>query len=257
MNNFLSYEFPLKERIRLFMRLEHLFQQFDHCLQGTTVWDKRAAIDALHSIITLFTRNDIKSAILKELERHTSILTMISKNEDIDDSKLQSILQELQTVSQSLYQCNGKIGIAIIEGNELLKNVTQRTSIPGGSCSFDLPGFHYWLEQAPPQQHNDLEKWSASFSDIRHAIDLVLRFIRQSSSPSQEIAQAGFFQDNLDQSSSYQLIQIRIDKTIPCYAEISGGKHCFSIRFMMPSKDGGRPTQTQSDIPFEITRCLL
>ena len=73
-----------------------------------------------------------------------------------------------------------KIGIAIIEGNELLKNVTQRTSIPGGSCSFDLPGFHYWLEQAPPQQRNDLEKWSASFSDIRHAIELVLRFIRQS-----------------------------------------------------------------------------
>ena len=257
MNNFLSYEFPLKERIRLFMRLEHLFLQFDHCLQGTTVWDRRAAIDGLHSIITLFARNDIKSAILKELERHTSILTMISKNEDVDDSKLESILQELQTVSQSLYQCNGKIGIAIIEGNELLKSVTQRTSIPGGSCSFDLPGFHYWLEQSPDQQCIDLNKWSESFSDIRHAIDLVLKFIRQSSTPSQEVAKMGFYQNNLSQSSSYQLIQIRVDRTIPCYAEISGGKHRFSIRFMIPSKDGGRPTQTQADIPFEITRCLL
>lgn len=256
MNTHCYYEFPLSERIRVFMRLEQLFLQLNHFLLGNTVWDKRAAIDTLLDILTIFSRNDLKSEILKELKRHSTILNQIASSQGVDTSKLDQILDELNDISKNLYESSGKIGLSIME-SELFKSISQRSAIPGGTCSFDLPAFHYWLEQNENRQLTDLEQWTQPFATIHTAIDLILKFIRQSSLPKQEIAQAGFFQLALDKTSSYQLIRIKIDKSIPCFAEISGGKHRFSVRFMHLPADGGRPIQTTDNIPFEITCCLF
>ena len=61
MNTTITYEFPLNERIRVFIRLEQLFQQFSHFSQGETVADKRAAIIVLLDIMSIFRRNYLKS----------------------------------------------------------------------------------------------------------------------------------------------------------------------------------------------------
>ena len=256
MNNTTVYEFPLNERIRVFVRLEQLFLQLDHFLVGTTVWDKRAAVTILLDILTIFSRNDIKSELLKELDRHSKILNQISRTEGVDITKLEQILTELNKISKKLYDSSGKIGIAVME-SELFQSISQRSSIPGGTCSFDLPAFHYWLEQDDELQNKELHQWIKPFANIRNAIDLVLKFIRQSSAPKQEIADAGFFQSSLDSSLSYQLLRVSIDKSMPCFAEISGGKHRFTVRFMNPSDENGRPTQNTNDIPFTLTRCLF
>ena len=41
------YEQPLNERVRTFLRLEHLFCQTDYTLRGFSVWDSRASLDSL------------------------------------------------------------------------------------------------------------------------------------------------------------------------------------------------------------------
>ena len=217
---------------------------------------KRAAIDTLLNILTIFSRNDLKSEILKELKRHSSILNQIASNQGVDIAKLDQILNELNQISNTLYESSGKIGVSVME-SELFKSISQRSSIPGGTCSFDLPAFHHWLEQDEARQLKDVEQWTQPFTTIHTAIDLILNFIRQSSLPRQEIAQAGFFQLALDKALSYQLIRIKIEKTIPCFAEISGGKHRFTVRFMSSPPGGGRPVQTTENIPFEITCCLF
>mgnify|MGYP002528928972 CR=1 FL=1 len=256
MNTHCYYEFPLSERIRVFMRLEQLFLQLSHFLLHNTVWDKRAAINTLLDILTIFSRNDLKSEILKELKRHSSILNQIASSQGVDASKLDQILSELNEISNSLYESTGKIGVSIM-GSDLFKSISQRSAIPGGTCSFDLPAFHYWLEQDKVRQLKDMDQWTQPFATIHTAIDLILKFIRRSSTPKQEIAQAGFFQLALDKNLSYQLIRIKIDKSMPCFAEISGGKHRFTVRFMTIPENGSRPIQTTSDIPFEITCCLF
>ena len=40
------FEQPLNERIRTFMRLEHLFDQFQQHQSGDDRWDSRAAINS-------------------------------------------------------------------------------------------------------------------------------------------------------------------------------------------------------------------
>lgn len=256
MNTTITYEFPLNERIRVFIRLEQLFQQFSHFLAGETVADKRAAINVLLDIMTIFRRNDLKSEILKELDRHANVLNKIAHNQGVDTQKLQELLNQLNQTSKKLYATNGKIGSQVME-SDLFQSIAQRSSIPGGTCSFDLPEFHYWLEQDEAIRLKDLEHWSSPFNDIRIAIDLILNFIRNCSSPTQEVAEAGFFQFLLDTNQPHQLLKISLDKSLRCFAEISGGKHRCTIRFMVPSSDNKRPTQSPDDIPFALTCCLF
>jgi cell division protein ZapD len=252
----ITYEFPLNERIRVFIRLEQLFQQFSHFLIGNTVADKRAALNVLLDIMTIFRRNDLKSEILKELDRHAKALNKLADNQGVDSQKLEELLDQLNKTSKELYATNGKIGTRVMESN-LFQSIAQRSSIPGGTCSFDLPEFHYWLEQDEAIQVKDLEHWSSPFADIRIAIDLILNFLRNCSSPTQKLAEAGFFQFLLDTNQPHQLLKVSLDKSIHCFAEISGGKHRCTIRFMVPSSDSNRPTQSLDDIPFDLSCCLF
>jgi cell division protein ZapD len=250
----ITYEFPLNERIRIFIRIEQLFQQLSHFLTGESIWDKRAAIDILLDILMIFSRNDLKSEILKELKRLSSTLSQISNNEDVDSPKLEQILTKLNHISKVLYSDDGKIGINVM-ASDLFQSISQRSTIPGGTCSFDLPAFHYWLQQDTQTQFKEIDQWTKPFTTIRTAIDLILIFIRSSSLGENQVAQAGFYQQSLKQSQPFQLLKITVDRSIPCFAELSGGKHRFSDRFMIPSTNGSRPIQTTKDIPFNLTCC--
>ncbi|PKM13340.1 MAG: cell division protein ZapD [Gammaproteobacteria bacterium HGW-Gammaproteobacteria-3] len=253
-NTPIIYEFPLNERIRIFIRLELLFKQLAHFLDGNSVSDRRAALDALLDILTIFSRNDLKSETLKELDRHAKVLTQLARTDGVDTDKVDDILADLTQTGKNLYAANGKIGVKIME-SDLFQSISQRSSIPGGTCSFDLPAFHFWLEQEESVQRKALEQWTQPFADIHKAITLILGFIRQSTTPSRKLAQAGFFQMALDRSLPLQLLRISVARDIPCFAEISGGKHRFTIRFMTPSNEQSRPLQSSDDIPFDLTCC--
>lgn len=238
------------------MRLEQLFLQLNHFMAGTSIFDKRAAIAVLLDILTIFSRSDLKSELIKELDRHTKILNQLASRQNVDCSKLQTKLAELNQASRNLYGANGKIGIRVME-SDLFQSISQRNSIPGGSCSFDLPAFHYWLEQNAGEQQKDLERWTQPFANIRSSIELILGFIREGSEPSNEVAEAGFYQLALDKNHPVQLLRVGVAANLPCFAEISGGRHRFTIRFMRPSSDENRPSQITQNVPFRLTRCMF
>jgi cell division protein ZapD len=247
-NTPIIYEFPLNERMRVFIRLEQLFQQFKHHLYSESIADKRAAISVLFDIVAIFKRNDLKSEILKELDRHANALKL---NPNLNQDAVQ-----LADISQKLYATTGKIGNHLIE-NELFQSIAQRSTIPGGTCSFDLPEFHYWLTQNAETCFRDLSDWSQPFADIGVAIDLILSCIRASRTVTEEIAPTGFFQITLDTSLSHQLLSVSVDRAQPYFVEISGGKHRCTIRFMRPSQNNQRPLQSTENIPFTLTRCIF
>jgi len=251
-NTSITYEFPLNERIRVFIRLEQLFQQFSHFAKGATAADKRAAVAVLLDIVMIFKRNDLKSEVLKELDRNSRILkTALEQQQEANVS----LLSELTEISQKLHAVHGKIGSNVMQ-NDLFQSIAQRSAIPGGTCSFDLPEYHHWLEQAEPIRVTNLQQWSSPFDDIRHAIGLILYFIRDSGTSTEEVAHAGFFQIALDKDLSHQMLRVHVDQSIPCFVEISGGKHRCSVRFMNPSVNNERPAQSSDNIPFTLTCCL-
>ena len=253
---YISYEFPLNERMRVFMRLEQLFLQLDHFLLGTSIWDKRATVNTLVDILQVFGRHDLKAEMLKELKRHSNRLNRLSSHKGVDTTRLLNILSELNEASKKLYATSGKIDLASMKSN-LFETITQRNSIPGGTCSFDLPAYHYWLEQYKEIHNEDLQSWVSQFSPTRTAIDLILNFIRLSGVSTQETAKNGFYQATLDQAQPFQMVIIKLLKTSPYFAEISGGKHRITTRFMSPAMGNARPRQAKADIEFSLRHCVL
>ncbi len=237
------------------MRLEQLFKQIERFLCGNTVWDNRATVSTLLDILTIFSRNDIKQELLKELDRHSNVLSQISQTQGVDTRKLEDLIVDLDAISNDLYASSGKIGLDLMQ-SELFKSISQRSSIPGGSCAFDLPEYHYWLQQSEQSRQHDLEQWLKPFETIQNAISIILQFIRESTDCSMETADSGFFQQSLDHTQSFQLLRVGIERLSPYFAEISGGKHRFTVRFM-EADTTNRPTQTDKNIQFALTRCLF
>ena len=59
-----DYEQPLNERMRTFMRLEFLYQQFLFSYEFDSVWATRASISSLLEIMAILTRGDVRSDAL-------------------------------------------------------------------------------------------------------------------------------------------------------------------------------------------------
>jgi cell division protein ZapD len=250
-----TYEQPLNERIRTFLRLEFLFKQLDHTRSGHTAWDSRATLANLIEILHVFARGDVKTELIKELERLGVTLSKLESKPDVDRRKLEELLSRIDDLVDRLYRLQGQIGHEL-KDNEFLNAIKQRSSIPGGTCDFDLPAYHYWLQKPAAERDNTLRQWLAPFDDFRAAIDLTLGLIRKSGHSSREIAEGGFFQQSLDTAIPYQLIRVTLPIEAPCFAEISGGKHRFTVR-MMEMRNFDRPTQAAGNIAFLLERCAI
>jgi cell division protein ZapD len=91
---------------------------------------------------------------------------------------------------------------------------------------------------------------------VQEAVDLLLALIRNSATARPEHAIAGFYQRTLSGSTQAQLVRVALPAGSPLFAEISGSKHRFSIRFLECS-DIEHPSQTADDVAFMLTTCSL
>jgi cell division protein ZapD len=249
------FEHPLNEKCRTWLRLSHLFEQFEFHLPHAEEWHARAAISALLDIANVLSRADIKSELLKELERYRQSLSRMADSPGVDTGRLNQILEQLVAASQGVHDVNGQLGQAL-RGNEFLNSIVQRSSIPGGAFDFDLPQYHHWLQGGHRERLAQLTEWRNEVSAVEDAVTLLLGLIRSSAMPSQEQAEAGFFQQSLPGNATAQLVRVGIPTADGTYAEISGGKHRFSIRFLDCS-DWQHPTQVESPVSFSLSICMI
>ncbi len=255
MSSTVVYEHPLNERIRTFLRLEFLFNRIAFFLPQDEEWCTRAAVDGLLDILSISGRADIKTEILKELDRHAAMLERIGRQPGVDTGTLSRVLEELEEVTEKLYRLGGQIGQSLRE-NEFLKGIAQRSSIPGGTCSFYLPQYYHWLVQPHPLRQRQVGAWMQDLEPIRDAIYLLLSLARGSSDPRQLTAVDGFFQDSLDSQAPVQMVRVELDHGLALFPEISGHKHRFSIRFLESNGDM-RPVQAKRDVDFLLTCCVF
>ena len=255
MSDTIFYEQPLNERMRSFLRLEHLFKQAAYTLRGYSIWDSRSTLTSITSILDLLSRNDLKTELLKELERQQKTLSALADLPGVDKEQLSNILKQIQTSQQNILNFDGQLGQNIRE-HELLNSLHQRSSIVGGACDFDIPYLHYWLQQPPEYRIEKLEHWLEMLEIISHPISLILDITRESSSPSNAIAETGFYQQNIDSNQPVQLIRVGLPQDSEFFPEISAGKQRFSIRFMLP-QDENRAIQSENDVNFQLICCAL
>ena len=254
--NKVLYEYPLNERTRTFMRLEYLFRQAGHHLEGRSVWDSRATLSSIIEIIDIFGNTNLKSEVLKELERQASNLKRLSENPGVDSKQLETLLATLGERINDMHDINGQIA-GDLKTSEFLTSIRQRSAIPGGTCDFDLPAYHYWLQQPARNRTRDLAGWLKNFDAIGQAIQLVLSLTRDSTPLQPAIAENGVYQHTLDPTLPSQLVRIELPARMPYFAELSGGRHRFTARFMEFSTADDRARQTDVDVEFDLACCVI
>ena len=256
MTEYYVYEQPLNEKVRAFLRLEKLFQQYAFHLKHGSDWNNRVAIDSILEMLAYTTRSDIKLEVLKELERQHTRLERLSKRPQIDQAQLTSILKNIQKRIGELQAISGQVGQET-KKIELLSAIAQKSSVPGSICDFDLPALKHWFTLPKEKREKHIEKWFQPFGHLDRSVQLILDVLRHSAEDTDERAQNGFFQKSLDTNQAIQLLRISIPKDALCYPEISAGKHRFSVRFMKNEDPALRPEQCKEDVNFKLTMCAI
>lgn len=253
MNDKITYEQPLNEIIRVCLRLEQLFKQIDHQMPDTSEQGTRNLITYIINILHLLDRPDLKAKLAKELTHHLTNLMRYNTSPQIDSAKLRDLMNQLEELSRALIDSSGKIGYRLRD-TELLNTLRLHLASPGGGCSFDLPIFHYWLEQPIATRMATIESWLNDFSQIRSAVTLLLDLVRKNIKTERKTAVHGFHQELLDPQSNLRMLRISLERNLSAFPEISVGRHFLSVRFFVPDIEK-RPIQYTENLDFLLEYC--
>ena len=247
------YEYPFNERVRAYLRLEYLLRRLDVLVQRDTDIDHHFAITTLFEIMDVASRTDLKADLLKDLERQRQQFNAYRASPMIAVEMLDKVIAQLDTAHSQLREQTGKPSQLLIE-NEWLMAIRNRSGIPGGTCTFDLPSYHTWLHGDGTARRDDLQRWTQPFGPLASALLLLLRLFRDSGTPQKIATVRGQFQQNLPQGRTFQLLRLRMDPAASLVPEISGNRLMISIR-MLQKADNGQMVLTQQDGQYEMVLC--
>lgn len=249
------FEQPLNERIRTFLRLEFLFGQYEHHRADPTPLGARAQLHALLDVLTVLGRSDLKKDIVKDLNDQQAVLMRLANRPGVDNTRLQVVLTEIGSVLNGLQQLVTQFASTALRDNEFLMSIHNRSSIPGGTCAFDLPAYHHWLAQPAEKLRRDLDTWFADLVPFAQAILLDLRLLRGSVPVSDAVAPGGTYVHA--PQSACSLIRVFVAQGDGVYPEISAGSHRFTLRFMQLRDVNQRAGQAHRDIAFKLQCCAF
>ena len=249
----ISYEFPLNERIRTLLRLEDLYQRAQYFALKDDPEEHHVALTSLFEILDVGGRADLKSELMQVLERQKQHLDALRNSPAISQEALATILAEIEKAVSDLFLSSGKTGQELRE-NEWLMGIKQRSAIPGGVCEFDLPSYHFWLNQSAEVRRLDLYEWLAPFLPIRNGVQIILKLLRESGKTTSRVAHQGVYQQTMAGRLA-QMLRIRLDRNYDCVPEISANKYALNVRFT--TAIGTQRRTSVDDVSFELTFCNL
>jgi len=247
------YEYPFNEGIRTMLRLEHLFDRLDLLVARDAPVDHHFALATLFEIMDVAARADLKSDLLKDLERHRAQLQGFRGHPGISEAALDGVTARIDHAHAGLNALQGKAGQALA-GNDWLMSIRSRIGIPGGTCAFDLPGYYAWQQHPPERRRADLMVWAGTLAPLAEALHVMLELLRSGGTPQRMLAAGGQFQQSLPQGKSFQLLRVRVDGGDGLVPEITGHRLMVSVRFMRPDAEG-RLRPAGSDTAFEMALC--
>ena len=247
------YEYPFNEGIRTMLRLEHLFDRLAQLLPRDAPVDHHFALATIFEIMEVASRADLKSDLLKELERHRAQFMAYRGNPAISEAALDDVLGRIDRAHAGLNQLQGKAG-QTLASNDWLMSIRSRISIPGGTCEFDLPAYYAWQQHSAEQRRADLTGWVGTLAPLGEALQMLMGLLRDSGAPQRMVATGGQYQQSLPQHKSYHLLRVRLDGAGGLVPEISGHRLMVSIRMMRADAEG-RLRPAAADVPFELTLC--
>jgi cell division protein ZapD len=250
----LIFEQPLNERMRTLLRLDYLYNQALYHNEKASQWGSRAAVGSLIDILAITTRSDVRSEVLKEIERHMVQLADFENKAGVDGGRLRALINNLTRLRTALSSA-GASYLQPLRDSEFLAAIKHRSAIPGGTCEFDLPDYFFWLNQDAAIRTQAFNEWLALLRPLCDAVAEVLWLTRQNGRSRKEVAVGGTFAINFERDTTLQLLRICVPQESGIYPEISGSHHRCSVRFLAWHGLASRPSQAEGDIAFQLITC--
>ena len=247
------YEYPFNERLRTYLRLGQLFRRLSELVTRESPVDHHFALASIFEIMEVAARADLKSDLLRDLERNKSLFESLRDNPAIAQDMLDNIIARLDSCYTTLHAQTGKTGQPLTEIDWLMA-IRSRISIPGGTSSFDLPAYHCWQNKHAAQRQADIQQWTQCLRPLADALHLLLRLLRETGSPHKVAATNGQFQQSLPAGKAYQLLRLRIDPALELIPEISANRLMVSVRLVRANETGSLQATTEN-AAFELTLC--
>ena len=249
------FEQPVNERVRTILRLEHLFAQLAHHQADASPWGLRASLGALIDILSLFSRNDLKGEIGRELSEKHQALAPLREREGVDIAKLDEILTQLETTAALIQDLSSQHTSQALKDSDFLLAIINRSAVPGGTSNIDMPGYHRWLNAPDGIAQRDLATWVERVQPFAQAIDLYLRMLRDSSSWQELELEDGLYvhKDN----RKFHLIRVAVPASLEQYPEISAGRQRFTLRLMHQRSALERETPVEAVSRVRLSLCSL
>ena len=247
------YEYPLHERIRTYLRLEHLFLRLHQLVTRVDALDHHFALVTLFEIMDVAVRPDLKSELLKDLDRQKHTLDSYRGNPAISEFMLDKVVGEIEHCFETLSDQHGKAGQSLTE-NDWLMSIRSRIGIPGGTCEFDLPSYYAWQHKTGVDRQSALMQWAQTLLPMAQSVHLLLKLLRDAGAPRKVIANAGLFQQNLPQGRAFLLFRLALEVSQELIPEIIGHRLMVSVRMMRLGKDNRLHLITE-DAAFELALC--
>lgn len=159
MSTHILFEHPLNEKMRT----------ATHRISYSTAFTTSACQRSRHGaaffrnvgdLLDVIERGDVRTELLKELERQQRKLQAWAEVPGVDQSRIDALRKQLKNSSTTLMAAP-RVGQFLRE-DRLIALVRQRLSIPGGCCSFDLPTLHMWLHMPQEQRDRRVNSWLGS-----------------------------------------------------------------------------------------------
>lgn len=244
-------EFPLKEKVRNYLRVEQLLRLMRSSAKSQDPQLQFVFFEQLFILLDLVERLDLRTDILKDLDVHEKSLVYWSQHPKIDSDALDQALKHLLSVRSEL-KSSTRFGIDL-KDDKFLSSIRQRFAIPGGACAFDLPNLHFWLNQPPAQRQKDFASWLKNLRLLEDSVSLNLSFIRERGSFMQKNAEKGFYQGAAEDKN--ELIRVKYLGDDDIYPTFSGNKYRYAIRFMRFLPDDEQSCAADTEIAFALAIC--
>lgn len=247
------YEYPFNERIRAYLRLEQLFLRLSDLAARESTIDHHYALATMFEILDVGARSDLKTDVLKDIEKQKHVLNGYRGNPAISEDTLNTITDELQACFAALNSLSGKIGQPLTQ-DDWLMSIRSRIGIPGATFAFDLPAYHAWQHLPADVRRQDLQGWMASLMPLAEALGLLLRLVRNSGTAQKVLTCAGLYQQAVPQGRTFQLLRLRLNGALELIPEISCTHLRVSVRLLCRGSNGRLHTSGNNSM-FELTLC--
>ncbi len=241
-----QYEHPLNEKTRIYLRVEALLRQLEHASKFSDEYQHQLFFRSLFDLIEIFEQIQLKNELVKDIEKQRVMYRNWLNVEGVDEQTLLELLSEIDQI-HDLLMSSDRFGFSLKE-DRFLSSIRQRFNLPGGSCCFDLPALHLWLNMPVEKKQQDANKWTKTLEPLAKALNLWLKLTRETGTFRSQVAKAGFFQSDAEDAN---ILRLLIPLECGVYPMISGHKNRFAIKFI-EFETNQACTQ---DIPFDLAVC--